>query len=1052
MTSLEQKERDNEALYFGMVNRCVGSLQLSPISLEQVGVAAVGFVIAVFVWLMWSIEVAITTFAIFALTFVTLGGRDFGREYEKLQPTRTYYNETPAKTTAADGFPAPLFEGDDYILSGPKNDERLYSIERAFKNLRFYGSYERHSADAGFYALNQGYGALIYFVYGFEVAGFSPCMDHRDCMAAIRKINRAFKNLPDLKLKFIWDIPADASAQILQQKRLLEQAEQDNLTVEIVKSRGQWATRAEKRGDVVAPTLRVYARVRTEIGQENVIPQDWKDRWLAKPLPLIRRWFGEETQQALFDKAVDYSYDACCRPVLRAFNERMGIKARSLTVHELYGWDFAQLHETPVDKCPQFIRFTDDGIFEHEAQDEQGQPLVPHHILGELFKSEGIPSTPAFYRSDLWFPLKGRLDGEGNPIGRFAACVRLTQMEGYAEVDESHAIGHLQNAYHWMTELSDVQFITEVEAIDPKINKNKVDKGITNRTKRSNRAITKQTQDVDSMEDVEDLVEARRLFRSGERTLSTATLIWVYSHDRDQLKLKTQQVMERIGKDNCELVQDSIEYRWFDSQPYAWEAICNTPINRRQEYMIPQAIPLIPFTQPQQLDRKGIGYIGKGISAQYFIDYCGQKNHTFIGAKSGGGKSMQGLGILAQCIATRTPSLFLDSPPIADAQTGKVAPSTYTPAINVWRAQKVPCAYHDIKKQDFNIIGRYGFGKNRFEIDALVESHLDTLQAAVIGDNPRHPLAESVKNILSLSYSDFLRQTLDASQDPILEDYLRYYIPWSQNYLSGDVDLYSIIGVDGLGKFEPSEDERRAIGMIRSQLIGILAQPWGRRINAQTSFDTDVLHLVLGLTNIKEGSKEGLVYALAALSFMDRITSKYTRSVAGMDEGSTLLPMEAFAAKFHRLFPEGRKKGLNGFLIATELDSLWNSPYCGKILDNFDNTLVGYSEDTSVKKFVERLGFKEEILRRYTEAPDLTTMSSQWYLKRGSEHLELLYYTTPMLLGLGATGTDELTASAAFREPYSEAELINSYKDFGQKLFTAYTQGRGPKSVLKVAA
>lgn len=1040
--SLEQKELDNQSLGYGAVNRCVGSLQLYPVSFEQIIACGVSFIVAFFIWATGHAEIAFLTFFVLSGSLILLGGQDFGREVEKMKATRSFYSESPPLGEGPDGLPIALFTEDPTITT--EKGKKYHSLEQQFDTLRFYGSYEVKRSDIGFYYLNQGTGPLVYIVYGFKVQGFSPCMDHMDCMTAIRSINRAFKNLPDLKLKFIWDIPGDASAQILQQKKLLDMAEQDGLTVEIANQRGKWATRNEREGAIVAPSLRVYARVKAAVGQENFVPQDWKDKWAAKAAPLVEKLFGDQSPQALIIQSMDFAFDACCTPVMRAFTSEIGLRIRPFTVHELYSRDFAQLHDSPVEKCPQYIRRTDEGLFIHQDMEdtpERPQPTVSHHILGELFKPEGNPSVPVFYRKDIWLPNKGI-------AGKFAACIRILQMEGYTEIDGSHGIGHLQNTFRWMAGISDIQFITEIEAIDPIAKKNLMDKGIKNRTKRSNRAIQNQTQDVDSMEDIEDLLEARRLFRAGEQTLSTATLIWVYADDREKLQLKQEEVMTRIGKANCELVQNSIEYRWIDSQPYAWEAMCRQPVLRRPEYMMTQAIPLIPWTQPQALDSQGLGYIGKTISAQYFIDYCGKKNHTFMGAKSGGGKSMQGLDILAQCIATRTPTVFLDSPPLADQSTGEVAPSTYTPAIEVWKSEGVNCAYQDMKKQPFNVLGRYGLGQNKWEIETLVETHIDTLLALVIGDNPKHPLRDYLTNFLSLSYQDFMQQVGSTEQDPILEDYLRHYIGWSNRYLSGDIDLYSLAGLDHLGEFEPSEQERQAIGMIRSQLLGVLSQPWGKRINAQTAFDTNVMYLVLGLTNVRAGSKEGLVYALAALAFMDRITSKYPRSIFGMDEGSTLLPMHAFASKFARIFPEGRKKGANGILIATELNSLWDSPYCGQILDNFDNILVGYSEETSVRKFVDRLGFKEEILRKYTKAPDKTAMSSDWYLKRGDQHLELLYHTLPILLGIGATSPEELEVSRAFRSPYPHAKGLGAYTDFGRSLYSAYAQGRPPESIL----
>lgn len=466
--------------------------------------------------------------------------------------------------------------------------------------------------------------------------------------------------------------------------------------------------------------------------------------------------------------------------------------------------------------------------------------------------------------------------------------------------------------------------------------------------------------------------------------------------------------------------------------------------------MIKQSIPSMPLTQPQKLDAKGVGYVGKDIPALYYIDYCGEKNHTLINATSGGGKSIQGMEILSQCIATGTPGIMLDSPPLADQSTDKVAPSTYTPALELWQSLGVNCAYQDIKRSNFNIIGRYGLGNNKFELEALVEAHLDVLYAAVVGDAPNHRLRETLVNILSLSYRDFLDNSTSTSKhrEPLVEDYLRHFVDWGHRYESGELNLAEIAGIEGVGAFGVTDQEREAIGLIRSQLAGVLSQPWGKRINAQTSFDTDILFLVLGLTDVRASSKEGLTYGLAAAAFMDRMMSKYNRSVIGMDEGSTLLPMDSFAFKFAKIFPEGRKKGANGILLMTEAETLWNSKHCGLILGNFDNVLVGYSEKTNIDEFVKRLGFKEEILSHYTQRPDLETMSSQWYLKRRDQHLELLYYTTPMLLGLGATSPKELEVKAEYARRREHLDKLTMNKHFGSDLFSAYSKGRSPYTLI----
>lgn len=1055
MISQEQRIADNAALHDGMVNRCAGTLQLSPVTMHQLIGAILALLICLTVWLLHSFELAIIVFIVLFFTYYLVTGKSFGETVEKLKKTRTFYTETPVKAQAPDGFPVAKFTETNPIQIESSKHKKLHSIEQAFEHLRFYGSYELDGEEAGFYALHNGYESSAYFVYGFLVKGFSPCMDHTDCMESIIALKKAVKGMPNLKAKFIWDIPADGSAQIAQQKRILDLEGLDPFSKAIAMARGKWAVMQERKGRLVSPTLRVYVRVKVQIGQEDFTPQDWKDRWVAKLAPAVEQMFGDTTRGTMFLRSMCLAYESGCASVLRAFNEGANLGFKPMTVHDLYRWDYAQIHNEPVEECPQYVRIAPNGVYEHEnfIETPEGQkPVVPHHILGELFKSKGVPSVPCFYRKDMWLPDRGKLDKEGNPQGLFMSCIRLTQMEGYSKIRKSHAVGHIQNSYRWMEGLSNVQFITEVEAVNPLEKKGTLDKGIKQRTKLSNRALEKQTQDVDALEDIGDLLEARRLFRDGEKTLSTSTLIWVYADTKDELKLQEQQVIGRIGDVNCKLVQDCLEQRWIDSQPYAWEAMSAKPNFFRPEYMIDQTLPLVPWTQPQPLDTKGIGYIGRRISVQYFIDYAQKKNHTFISAKSGAGKSLQSLEVPAYCIAHGVPGIMLDSPPVADTRTGEMAPSTYAPSMELWRSLGVNVAYQDIKTRNFNVISRKGVGKKINEIEGLIDDHREMLLALVIGDNNQHEHKENAENLITMSYRDFLVNTQNLpenGEEPILVDYLKHFNSWSKRYIAGDIDMDALIGTTGLGKYQPTAKEQETIGFIRAQLTGVLTQPWGKRINAQTDFDTDVLFLVLGLTDIKSGSKEGLVYALAALSFMARMTSRFQNSVFGLDEGSTLMPMDAFASRFSRIFPEGRKKGANGFLITTELNSLLNSPYCGAIMDNFDNALLGYSEQTSISRFVEHLHVKEEIMRNYTKAPDRTNMASQWYLKRGDEHLEVLYYTTSLLLGVGATSPKESEVRRLFAEQHPDLDLLSFYELFGKKLYSAYSKGRNANSILR---
>ena len=1039
---IEQLERDNESLRYGVVNRCVGTLQLAPISFTQIAIVSVIALASVVLWMLTSLEVAIGFFALFSVTTLAWGGRDLNKEIEKMRAIPTYYRECPQEETGDDGLPCPVYEGAPYQLGGKNGKEKIFSLEREFREFRFYASREKEGARVGFYVLHIEKSMRIHFIYGFELNGFSPAMTHMESMMILRRISAAFKNLPDLEMKFIWSIPADASDQILQQKRLLDLKEQDPLTIKIINSKGKWATRLEKQGRIVSPSLKVFVCTKASLGEDKFIAQDWKDIASSKIAPVIAKFNEKESRQDLIIQAMEQAYDSCYRSTIRAFTEGMGLEARSLTVHDLYCRDHSSLHDSPVDRCPKYLRLTPDGLFWHEESIDTPagkKPKVPHHILGELFKDvdEQTPSIPGFYRKDLYLPGKEK----------FASCVKLKQLEGFADIEGSHGLGHLQNTFRWIQGLHDVEYIVDIKAMNPLTKKKKLDDGLKNRTKRIDRAVRQQSQDVDAGEDIDDLIDARQMLRNGEKTLSTAVFLWVYRSTRDELSQAVDHLMGRIGLSNCELIQDSIQNRWIDSQPYAPESMCVKPYMQRQEYMIQQTPPILPFTQPPKGDQQGLFYKVRGISSGFLIDFILKKNHTLITAKSGGGKSMQGVDILSLNVATQTPAIVLDSPPLADQTSDDVAPSTYTIPIQEWQRLGVKCVYQDIKKGHFNILDRYGLGRSSIEIAAVLEMHLPILLAVVLGSNKTHPLHETIQNLLALSHKSFLLNW-DGDVEPLLSDYLKHFVKWGELFKRGEINIFELSGIDGLGDFEASSAEVEAIAFIRSQILGCLSESWGQRINAQTDFDSDVLILVLGLTNIKADSKESIVYALAAQNFQDQIASRYPRCTSIMDEGTTLLKIDAFAARYARTFPEGRKKGINGILLATEIGTLLNSPYASDILSNFDTILVGNIEPGEAPKIAEGLHMKPEILRQYTDKPDLSSMSSKWYMRQGALHLELVYHTTPLLLALAATSPEEISVRDQFMKDYPDR--LEGFSAFALALYRAYSQGLPVTSILKL--
>ena len=339
------------------------------------------------------------------------------------------------------------------------------------------------------------------------------------------------------------------------------------------------------------------------------------------------------------------------------------------------------------------------------------------------------------------------------------------------------------------------------------------------------------------------------------------------------------------------------------------------------------------------------------------------------------------------------------------------------------------CAYHNIRDAFFNVLDFTPGPSLDLE---TAQNHLGLLNAIVIGTRTDNPLADTIDSLLGQAHDAFFKTVDTWNEKPILGDFVEFFLDWSEWYKANE---------------NPERKELDALSDIKLQLKGCLAQPWGKRINAPTSFSSDVKVLCIGLTNANEDSKETLVYALAGANIIDRLKAEHDRALFIVDEGSTTIRYEAVAKKFVRTFSEGRKEGCNGIFAATEMENLWQSPYGQAMISNFDNVLCGLTNEQYREKFVQRMGFKSNILAFYRNKPDLRKMTSSWYLKRedGDQHVELEYGTTPLMLAIGATDPAETAAKKRVMANYEDE--LEGFEAFAKELVKAYSKGLSAKTI-----
>lgn len=1030
MTSFDtEQDRHNEILRFGRINTCVGSLQLRDFSPQQAFGAAILLITATLLCFFFGVSLvnAGIFFAIAFVIFLIWGGSDYTEELEKWYKPQSYYSEGVAADEDR-AIPTPAYKGERY--TGDKKN-RSYKWEREL-GLRGLVSYERDPSMPGVYIVEKPsvqklvkggkkdhLGKVVKMVYGLELPGISPTMTDGESMTTLYQIEDLFKALPDVAFKFYWDSKPAATTYKKQQLALLNSKKHDPLSKKIIIGRGKRASRLEKKGLIAQTSLRLYVSKEIVLGADYTEAQGWKDKAMKRIWPLVKsvaRMFAfadakeAEVTPDTWLEALDAGFNTCYLPVLGLLSGStgLGMDVKALTADELFALDWSDNHATEPPKCPRFSRATNRGL-EYVKTDRSDQHLMSILFTPEQVEGKFVPTVPLFSQTSVYLPHRKK----------WAGCIRLDQQISYSsETDGSHSRGHLRFLANQMEGVTDFRLITEIVSVDPVAKTKEIKRGVKNRKRRMNEAaVREQTVDFSSDEDLQDLIEAGRAIKSGEHSLNVGTIVWLYRDTEEELDeaLRSLSSKNFPGK-TSKICQSLLKQRYIDGLPYAWGNVLCNPYIRRLQYLRSQAIPLMPFTQPQKLDDEGILFTGRKSHTAFYIDFFNKKNHTGLFAKSGGGKSMILFEIIVEAVMRGIPALILDSP----RGTGQ---STYTPLLNLLNKLGVSCAYHNIRDAFFNVLD---FTPGPCLDLETAKNHLGLLNAIVVGTRTDNPLADTIDSLLGQAHDAFFK-TVDTQNDkPILGDFVNYFLEWSEWYKANE---------------NPERKELDALSDIKLQLKGCLAQPWGKRINAPTSFSSDVKVLCIGLTNADEDSKETLVYALAGANIIDRLKAEHDRALFIVDEGSTSIRYDAVAKKFVRTFSEGRKEGCNGIFAATEADNLWNSPYGQAMISNFDNILCGLTNEKYREKFIERMGFKSNILAFYRNKPDLRKMTSSWYLKRedGDQHVELEYGTTPLMLAIGATEPAETAAKKRVMANYEDE--LEGFEAFAKELAKAYSKG-----------
>lgn len=985
--------------------------------------------------------------SIYSLWWI-LTGNDPADFFERMISPQKYISVEPELDFNRGGIPIPKLKSTtatEYVIKGKK--QKHHHIEQKYYFLS-YGQIELDRKEIGFYLLKRGVNVM--FIFTWSVEGHDPSMTATESDSIVCACTDALNQLPgDIDLKIYQDVEKNCEDYLRMQAELLISKELDPLSQATIKSRAERAKDLTEEGRILNNKITVLAKYRMILAGDYAVTRNWLDEVLSRTQPLIGVIKGKKFDtHSGWSRAIRFAYNYAYKKVNFVLSDNkggFGLKARTLSVQDIYERDYLELHvlnknKPQVPQVPQYIVYNEWGLVE---------PVINQlgtHAVGSLFEpQDGFPAVPRFDKHLVYYPVKNK----------YAGFLRIGQIQQFPQEKESVSRGYIKYIWNILSgttqAVHDCRVVSEITADRSGFEIVSLDRIISHSIKREALAAKKQTVDVIAMRRREQAVEARDLLASGHIPYWVSFGIWLYRDSPEQLEQDLIDLAQQITGAAAERVENCIEHIWLQSAPYEWEAFLTKPTHRRQKYVSFQALPSIPLIKIPKIDSLGVMLVSRSLNSAIYLDFANKKNHTAIIAKTGAGKSNLILEILIEYIAHGYMVVLFDFP----RPDGS---STYTVLLPLLQRLGVKAAYHNVRENTINIIEMpthshiSSLSKKEKIRKRAKENHVRLLSTIVMGtvENPDREIL--VQSLLTDCYSSFHSEPLikqryeiatnseygsEAYQKmPILEDFVSYAEQWFADYIDRKQGRISNLVND-------------TIDVILTQLRGILKTPLGKSINGISSFDTKVEILVIGLTSVSE-TLDSLIYAMSGLNALYRAAFSATRSLLGIDEGTILYKFQAFARETGIIPVHGRKWGCNFLIAAQEIATILNSCSGGEIFKNLDNIFGGHIESAAIPEMIApSVGFRKEIIIDYTSTsfkPSGELLQSYWYLKRGDQHIEVTHPGSKLLLALGVTEPEEDAARQRVLSQYPD-NPIEGLHEFAELYISTRQQGLSLNSI-----
>ena len=516
-----------------------------PVIFFSIGVA--------FVWMIgWvSEQVAIFLVFTFMITFFLLAGKKTWRLYEQFLRPRTLVRFAPSVDTQhLVGLPMPERMQPQFTLIKGKR-VKTYPVEAEF-DLVGYGTATIGNPEIGFYVSHprrdspSGGHRQFAFTFVWEVWGYDPLLLEQEALVALNAQELAFRRMTrNLLVTFEHSSTSDDFEYQSALDRQIEQTT-NPLVKMLIYSQKAKVRDLNHRGALQLKRTRILARYQIA---------DASDRYKTSALdhvmgfvgsagkylaPLIDQKGGaknrdKQKQNDRF-KLFVHAYKQY-RHLHVLWNDTAGLKARPLTLEELWTSDYHELHNFKAPLLNQVFILSRTGV--------QVQTRSRHHVLAQLFQPEkGVDPTPFPGREWIYLPTKRK----------YASFIQIGKVDAYPSDDgaDRGMIRYLWNPLV-LAGLKDYKIVTQMQLSFQEGQKFDLGRQVRNSKRLVIDAERRNTVDINAEERLEDAVEGLRNLSDGSKIYETATVIWLYRNNPDALRDDFDTLISLIPTPNTEL-------------------------------------------------------------------------------------------------------------------------------------------------------------------------------------------------------------------------------------------------------------------------------------------------------------------------------------------------------------------------------------------------------------------------------------------------------------------------------------------------------------------